>query len=74
QLLLCFKVKSLIIRLLPVIVFTLLTAVNVCLAYAAGDWDAIAYLAIGVLTLIMLAACGIGWGVWGISRLFRRKK
>ena len=52
QLLLCFKVKSKLVRLVPVCLLVLPTALF------AG---------------FMLLICGVGWGIWGMIRLIKRK-
>ena len=74
QLLLCFKVKSLFIRLMPaallsvgVVIFTILFAV-------ATDWGKLGYLILDLFTLFMLLVCGLGWAVWALVKLIRRKR
>ena len=74
QLLLCFKVKSKMIRLLPVIVLSAITAFLVVMAAMATGWDGLGYIFLAIFTGLMLLACGIGWGIWGITRLIRKIK
>ena len=68
QLVLCFKVKSKLIRLLPVIIFSVLSATAAIATATRTDWDAIFYLICAVYLAIMLLVCGIGWGSWAIVR------
>lgn len=68
QLVLCFRVKSKLIRLLPVIIFSVLSATAAVATATRTDWDAIFYLICAVYLTIMLIVCGIGWGIWAIIR------
>lgn len=74
QLLLCFKVKNLFLRLLPVVFFPIATVIFTILATTSHDWDALAYLVFaifgGVLTLVCLAA----WLIWLILRSIEKRK
>lgn len=73
QLLLCFKVKSKIIRLLPVIILFIPTIVFVAMSAATSEWDSLGYMFLAVFTGFMLFICGIGWGIWEINRLAKKK-
>ena len=68
QLALCFKVKSKLVRLLPVIILSTLTIIAAIAAATSIDWDAIFYLVSAAYLAIMLLVCGIGWGIWAIVR------
>ena len=68
QLALCFKVKSKIVRLLPVIILFVLTVVATIATTTGIDWDALFYLICAVYLAIMLFVCGIAWGIWAIIR------
>ena len=68
QLALCFRGKSKIVRLLPVIILSVLTVVSAIAATAGTDWDAVFCLVFAVYVAIMLFVCGIGWGIWAIVR------
>jgi len=67
QLVLCFRVKSKILRMLPVIIFSALTAVFGIAAAVGIGWDVLFYLICTVYFAIMLFVCGVGWGVWAIA-------
>lgn len=66
QFFLCRKVKSLFLRLLPVMLFACLALALVLLALAASGWDRLGYIFLSVYMGIPLGACGMGWGLWAI--------
>ena len=74
QLLLCFKVKPVFLRLLPSILLTGTTILLFAMMAASRDWDAIGYAVLGVFSGVLLIFSGIGWGIWGLVVLIRKKK
>ncbi len=72
QLLLCFKVKSRVIRLLPVIVFSIPTIIFVVMSVASTGWDGLGYILLAIFAGFMLLMCGIGWGIWAITKLIKK--
>ena len=72
QLLLCFKIRKNIIRLLPVMVLSVLTAVFSILAATTSGWDSLGYIVLAVFTGIMLLACGGAWGIWAIAKRMKK--
>lgn len=74
QLLLCFKVKSVFLRLLPSILLTATTILLFTMMTTSRDWDAIGYAVLGVFSGVLLIFSGIGWGIWAIVRCIRKKK
>lgn len=74
QLVLCFKVKSKIVRLLPVIILSILTLIAAIASATSIDWSALFYLIFAVYLGIMLFVCGIGWGIWAITVFLTKKK
>ena len=74
QLALCFKVKSKIVRLMPVIILSVLTVIAAIASATRVDWSALFYLIFAVYLGIMLFVCGIGWGIWAIVMHIRNKK
>lgn len=74
QLLLCFKVKSKAIRLLPVILLAAATLIFVGMAGTASGWDGLGYVFLAAFTGVMTLTCGAGWGIWAIIRLIKKKK
>lgn len=73
QLLLCFKAKRRMIRLLPVIILSVLTVFFLVMAVTATGWDGIGYIFLAIFISFMLLACGIGWGIWAIIRFVKKK-
>ena len=74
QLLLCFKVKPVFLRLLPSILLTATTILLFTMMATSRDWDAIGYAVLGVFSSVLLIFSGIGWGIWAIVRCIRKKK
>lgn len=72
QLLLCFKIRKIVIRLLPVIVLSVLTAVLSLLAAVTSGWDSLGYIVLAVFAGIMLLACGGAWGIWAIVKRMKK--
>ncbi len=71
QLILLFKGKYIIIKLLPVIL--LVTAGIVCfigLLLSTG-WDAIGWLLLVVFAIIFLCVCAGAWAIYGIVKLIK---
>ena len=68
QLFLCFKVRSLALRLLPAILFAVATVVFFTLVFLTDGWDSLGFLLLALCSAMLLAMCGIGWGIWGILR------
>ena len=68
QLFLCFKVRSLALRLLPAILFAVSTAVFFVLVFATDGWDSLGFLLLALCTATLLAVCGIGFAVWAIVK------
>ena len=72
QLLLCFKVKSLIIRFIPIIALFIL-AVAAIIAYKdAVGWDGLGLVLVAIYEAFMLLMCGIGWGVWALVNVVKK--
>lgn len=74
QLALCFKVKSKIVRLLPVIILSILTLIAAVASATSIDWSALFYLIFAAYFGIMLVTCGIGWGIWAITVFAKKRK
>ena len=43
------------------------------MAVAVDGWDSLGYLFLAIFTGLMLIACGMGWGIWMISRFLKKK-
>ena len=73
QLLLCFKVRSRVIRLLPVIVLAIPAFVFYCSAIMSTEWNGFGDALLAIVTSFMLAMCGLGWGIWAIAKLVQKR-
>ena len=74
QLLLCFKVKNLVVRLIPSCLFALMTAVFFVLIFVFDGWDSLGFLLLAICTASLLLACGIAWCVCWITHRSKRSK
>ena len=72
QAILCFKVKSKSVRLLPVIILSVLTTAAVIAAAIGTGWDVIFYIVSAIYLGIMLAVCGVVWGIWAIIKVIKK--
>lgn len=74
QLLLCFKVRSKIVRLLPVIALSALSICFLVMAALSSGWTSLGYVFFAVFTGWMLLVCGIGWAIWAIIKRIKGKR
>ena len=74
QLALCFRAKKLLFKLIPPVLLAVATFTFLVLMITAKDWSALVYLIFAVFSVALLIFSGIGWGIWGISRLVKRKR
>ena len=74
QLLLCFKVKNKFIRLIPVYLFSLLTATFGILAIFFDGWDRVGFLALAACAAFFLLVCAAAWAVWRVVNRRRESK
>ncbi|MBQ3154977.1 MAG: hypothetical protein IJB88_07060 [Clostridia bacterium] len=70
QLLLCFKVKSKIIRLLPAVLLSIPTLLFAVMAVRATGWDRVGHILFAVFGGFMMLMCGIGWGIWALAKKY----
>ena len=71
QLLLCFKTKRLLLRLLPLFVLTASTVFLFIMMRITTDWGAIGYAILFVFSGVLLAFSGMAWGIWAIIKLIK---
>lgn len=69
QLALCFRYKGLLVKCLPVAIFSVSTVLFYGMAITTRTWVAFLYLIMAVFSGVFLASCGMAWRVWGIHRL-----
>ena len=74
QLLLCFKVKSKLLRLLPVIMLFISMLFFIAMAITATGWDNLVYIFLAIFTGCMLFMCSVSWGIWAITKFIKKKK
>lgn len=74
QLLLCFKVKNLAIRLLPILISFALTIMCGFMALITPGWDGLGWVFLLIYTAIWTLTCGIGWAIWAAVRYIKFKK
>ena len=74
QLLLCFKVKSLVIRLMPIIILFMVIVVIIVTNLDTSGWDGLVFIFDAIYAAFMVLMCGIGWGVWAIVRFIKRRR
>ena len=68
QLILCFKSRKILIKLLPVIILSISSIAFIICSIAINGWDGLGYLFFGFLSLGLLIICGICWIIWAISK------
>ena len=73
QLLLCFKVKWRIKRLLPIIILSVIELVLIYVYFATSGLEGLVYLIFAIFVGFMIFMCAVGWGVWGIIRKIKEK-
>ena len=74
QLLLCFKVKNPVLKLLPVVLVLMALAVFIILSLTASGWDSLGYVAFVLLFGISLIPCIAAWTIWAVSFLIKKRK
>ena len=74
QLVLCFKAKKRLIKLLPTAVFAVAMIVFYIMMLTAKDWSALVYVILAVFFGVLFLFSGIAWGIWAVLRLVNKKK
>lgn len=74
QLLLCFLLKRLWLKLLPAGLSFTAALVFFILMVTIQGWDAVGYLILMVISLAVLGVCALGWGIWAIAAIIRKRK
>lgn len=75
QSILCFKVKSRIVRFLPIIFCILyIIAFIIMIAITPPGWARAGYLILIMYTVYTMVTCGIAWGIWAITKYKRKKR
>ena len=74
QLLLCLKVKRLMIRLLPLVILSILVIIWIVMSLAIPGWDGLGFVFLAIFIGIMILMCGIGWGIWALVNQAKKKQ
>ena len=74
QLLLCFKVKKLALKLIPAVLLLVALALFTVLTMTATGWDSLAYIVFAILSAIFLIPCAAGWVVWAVCYFIQKRK
>lgn len=74
QLLLCFKVNKVFVRLIPTLLMFILTVSFTLLIFFFEGWDALGFLVLALCTAYPLLACGMAWVIWVFYKRYRAKK
>ena len=74
QLLLCFKAKKLLIKLLPTVIPGAATLVFFIMMTTSRDWSALLYVILAAFSGVLLFFSAIAWGIYAIARLVAKIK
>jgi len=74
QLFLCFKIQSLFLRLLPVTILGVVGGWFLILSLCISGWDGLGYTVLAIYAGLMLFGCALGWGMWWIYSVRRKRK
>ena len=72
QLFLCFKVRNLLIKLLPIITFLILIISFFCMSQFAEGWDGLGYIILAMFAGILLVACVFAWIIWFVVKRIKK--
>lgn len=73
QLLLCFRLKRRLFRLLPGMLLTAGIALLLCLSAGNEGWDGLGYMLLALFHGYLLLGCLLGWTSFGLYTFFRRR-
>ena len=68
QLSFCFLFKRVWLRLIPTVAVALATVAFYILALSVEGWDALGYVVLMIVGLIMFGVCLVSWIIWAIIR------
>lgn len=74
QLLLCFKIKNKFIKLIPVILFLILTIIFSIFIFVLDGWDSVGSLLLAIGSLFLLFVCSVSWIIWRFNMKLENEK
>lgn len=74
QLLLCFKLKKTIIKIIPAIILFIITIVFIVLTMVNESWDALGFLLLSLFTGGATLVCILGLLIWIIVKAIKKKR
>ena len=74
QLLLCFRCRSLAIRLGPVLLSILSILLCLLLFSVSKGLEGVVWLILGIYAAFFLLVCAVGWGIWAAAAYFVKKR
>jgi len=74
QLLFCFLVKKLILKFIPTVLFLAAFIISLILVLTATGWDSLMYIVFVFISVGALAASAVGWVIWLIFCIIRKKE
>ena len=73
QMALCFKVKNVFLKLIPVIISAVPLAVLCIAGIFLDPWGRFFCMLLAIYPFIWLIVCGVCWGIWAIIRIVNKK-
>ena len=74
QLSFCFKAKRVVVKLIPTLLAAGSAVVFYLLALRVGGWSGVACVILAFFSALLFLACCLGWGIWAIWVLLRRRR
>lgn len=74
QLVLCFKAKKLVVKFIPAVILVIAGVVFILLMFSSSDWTALGYAICAIISGIFLISCAVGWAIWLVSCLIKKKR
>ena len=74
QLLLCFKVKNVFLKLIPAVLLVLSTIGWYVQSNSTDPWIRVGCKVLSICSLIWLIVCGVCWVIWAVIRIAHKKK
>ncbi len=72
QLVFCFKVRNLLIRVLPTLFAIAATVYSLITVYTSIGWAVLGNVIVFMLSIIMLASCLLAWVVWIVLKIIKK--